>query len=115
MKKLKTSLRNARRRTLLRTIVPGLRRVSKSLLTPSCVTCVEADAQVKKLKSSLEDARRRMGAQSRTLQQHWRRGITMGDTVRLLSDINSIVDTPQRLQKLEEAKASPHREQQLTP
>ena len=48
-----------------------------------------------------------MGAQSRTLQQHWRRGITMGDTVRLLSDINSIVDTPQRLQKLEEAKASP--------
>lgn len=48
-----------------------------------------------------------MGAQSRTLQQHWRRGITMGDTVRLLSDINSIVDTPQKLQKLEEAKASP--------
>ena len=47
-----------------------------------------------------------MGAQSRSLQQHWRRGITMGDTVRLLSDINSIVDTPQRLQKLEEAKAS---------
>ena len=55
---------------------------------------------------SLEDARRRMGAQSRSLQQHWRRGITMGDTVRLLSDIHSIVDTPQRLQKLEEAKAS---------
>ena len=62
--------------------------------------------QVKKLKANLEDARRRMGAQSRSLQQHWRRGITMGDTVRLLSDINSIVDTPQRLQKLEEAKAS---------
>ena len=50
-----------------------------------------------------------MGAQSRTLQQHWRRGITMGDTVRLLSDINSIVDTPQRLQKLEEAKVNPRR------
>ena len=65
---------------------------------------MQARAQVKKLKASLEDARRRMGAQSRTLQQHWRRGITMGDTVRLLSDINSIVDTPQRLQKLEEAK-----------
>ncbi|CAL5223746.1 g6307 [Coccomyxa viridis] len=64
----------------------------------------ESKDQVKKLKASLEDARRRMGAQSRTLQQHWRRGITMGDTVRLLSDINSIVDTPQRLQKLEEAK-----------
>ena len=73
----------------------------------SGVTCMHSFAQVKKLKASLEDARRRMGAQSRTLQQHWRRGITMGDTVRLLSDINSIVDTPQRLQKLEEAKASP--------
>ena len=67
--------------------------------TPAC-------EQVKKLKANLEDARRRMGAQSRSLQQHWRRGITMGDTVRLLSDVNSIVDTPQRLQKLEEAKAS---------
>ena len=67
-----------------------------------------ACAQVKKLKVSLEDARRRMGAQSRSLQQHWRRGITMGDTVRLLSDIHSIVDTPQRLQRLEEAKASLH-------
>jgi hypothetical protein len=67
---------------------------------------VPACKQVKKLKANLEDARRRMGAQSRSLQQHWRRGITMGDTVRLLSDINSIVDTPQRLQKLEEAKAS---------
>ena len=64
-----------------------------------------ACTQVKKLKVSLEDARRRMGAQSRSLQQHWRRGITMGDTVRLLSDIHSIVDTPQRLQRLEEAKA----------
>lgn len=72
------------------------------------LTSTQACAQVKKLKASLEDARRRMGAQSRTLQQHWRRGITMGDTVRLLSDINSIVDTPQRLQKLEEAKVTPH-------
>ena len=68
---------------------------------------MQAYAQVKKLKASLEDARGRMGAQSRTLQQHWRRGITMGDTVRLLSDINSIVDTPQRLQKLEETKVKP--------
>lgn len=61
--------------------------------------------QVEKLRVCLEEARRRLGAQSRSLQQQWRRGITLGDTVRLLSDINAIVDAPQRVQKLEEAKA----------
>lgn len=55
----------------------------------------------------LEEARRRLGAQSRSLQQQWRRGITLSDTVRLLGDVNSISDAPQRVQKLEEAKACP--------
>jgi len=66
---------------------------------------VMAFEQVEKLKVCLEEARRRLGAQSRSLQQQWRRGITLGDTVRLLGDINSISDAPQRVQKLEEAKA----------
>lgn len=66
---------------------------------------VMAFEQVEKLKVCLEEARRRLGAQSRSLQQQWRRGITVGDTVRLLGDINSISDAPQRVQKLEEAKA----------
>ena len=61
--------------------------------------------QVGELRVSLEDARRRLGAQSRDLQQQWRRGVTLGDTVRLLGDINLVVDSPQRVQRLEEAKA----------
>jgi hypothetical protein len=61
--------------------------------------------QVGSLRVSLEDARRRLGAQSRDLQQQWRRGVTLGDTVRLLGDINLVVDSPQRVQRLEEAKA----------
>ena len=60
--------------------------------------------QVEKLRICLEEARRRLGAQSRSLQQQWRRGITLGDTARLLGDVNSISDAPQRVQKLEEAK-----------
>jgi hypothetical protein len=68
-------------------------------------TVASGRAQVEKLRTCLEEARRRLGAQSRSLQQQWRRGVTLGDTVRLLSDINSIVDAPQRVQKLEEAKA----------
>ncbi|BDA48578.1 probable exocyst complex component 4 at N-terminal half [Coccomyxa sp. Obi] len=64
----------------------------------------ESKEQVEKLRICLEEARRRLGAQSRSLQQQWRRGITLGDTVRLLGDVNSISDAPQRVQKLEEAK-----------
>ena len=54
----------------------------------------------------LEGARRRLGAQSSSLQQQWRRGITLGDTVRLLGDIKAVVDAPQRVHKLEETKVS---------
>ena len=68
--------------------------------------CVAPPAhQVDKLRSALEDARRRLGAQSRGLQQQWRRGVTLGDTVRLLGDVSLVVDSPQRVQRLEDAKA----------
>ncbi|KAK9815816.1 hypothetical protein WJX72_010122 [[Myrmecia] bisecta] len=64
----------------------------------------DSKGQVDTLRSSLEDAKRRLGAQSRNLQQQWRRSVTLGDIVRLLTDIQSVVDIPQRVQKLEEAK-----------
>ena len=34
----------------------------------------------------------------------WRRSVTLGDTVRLLADVRSVVDIPEKLQRLEEAK-----------
>ena len=36
----------------------------------------------------------------------WRRSVTLGDTVRLLADVRSVVDIPEKLQRLEEAKVS---------
>ncbi len=86
----------------------------RQLQYPLCWACPGAQGtnlvigfwsiQVEKLRICLEEARRRLGAQSRSLQQQWRRGITLGDTARLLGDVNSISDAPQRVQKLEEAK-----------
>eukprot|EP00891_Asterochloris_glomerata_P001519 jgi/Astpho2/1519/Aster-x0067 len=63
-----------------------------------------AKQHVDTLRVSLEDAKRRLGAQSRNLQQQWRRSVTLGDTVRLLADVRSVVDIPEKLQRLEEAK-----------
>ena len=36
----------------------------------------------------------------------WRRSVTLGDTVRLLADVRSVVDIPEKLQRLEEAKVN---------
>ncbi len=36
----------------------------------------------------------------------WRRSISLGDIVRLLSDARSVVDVPQKLEQLERTKAS---------
>ena len=74
-----------------------MRRITQSACTCAC--------QVDKLRTTLENARRRLGAQSRGMQQQWRRGVTLGDTTRLLGDINQVVDSPQRVQRLEDAKA----------
>ena len=52
----------------------------------------------------LEEARRRLGLEPRSLQQQWRRSVMLGDTVRLLQDAKSVIDAPQRVQCLELAK-----------
>lgn len=52
----------------------------------------------------LEEARRRLGLEPRSLQQQWRRSVMLGDTVRLLQDAKSVIDAPQRVQRLELAK-----------
>lgn len=38
------------------------------------------------------------------MSQQWQRHITLTDTLRLLDDIQLIVDVPQKLQQLEEGK-----------
>ena len=55
----------------------------------------------------LEEARRRLGLEPRSLQQQWRRSVMLGDTVRLLQDAKSVIDAPQRVQRLELAKVLP--------
>ncbi|KAK9861775.1 hypothetical protein WJX84_004517 [Apatococcus fuscideae] len=64
----------------------------------------DAKSQVEILRTSLTEARGRLGSQSRHLQQQWRRSVTLGDIVRLLGDLQSVVGVPARVQELEEAK-----------
>ncbi len=61
--------------------------------------------QVETLRTGLDEARRRLGQEPRSLQQQWRRSVMLGDTVRLLRDVKSVIDAPQRVQRLELAKA----------
>ncbi|KAL3138889.1 hypothetical protein ABBQ32_005714 [Trebouxia sp. C0010 RCD-2024] len=58
-------------------------------------------SHVNTLRTSLQEAKGHLGAQSRNLQQQWRRSITLGDIVRLLADARSVVDVPERLGQLE--------------
>ncbi|KAA6420596.1 MAG: putative exocyst complex component 4-like, partial [Trebouxia sp. A1-2] len=66
----------------------------------------DCKTHVNTLRSSLQEAKGQLGAQSRSLQQQWRRSISLGDIVRLLSDARSVVDVPWRLEQLERTKAS---------
>ncbi|KAL0041964.1 hypothetical protein WJX79_010411 [Trebouxia sp. C0005] len=64
----------------------------------------DCKTHVNTLRSSLQEAKGQLGAQSRSLQQQWRRSISLGDIVRLLSDARSVVDVPWRLEQLERTK-----------
>ncbi|KAK9837523.1 hypothetical protein WJX81_008555 [Elliptochloris bilobata] len=68
------------------------------------VLFTQAKEQVETLRAGLEEARRRLGLEPRSLQQQWRRSVMLGDTVRLLQDAKSVIDAPQRVQRLELAK-----------
>eukprot|EP00884_Botryococcus_braunii_P010678 jgi/Botrbrau1/19611/Bobra.0035s0088.1 len=60
--------------------------------------------QVKSLRTALVTAKRRLGSQSRDLQDQWRRSVMLGDVVRLLTDARAVTDIPARLDALTEAK-----------
>lgn len=90
----------------------------------------DCKTHVNTLRLSLQEAKGQLGAQSRNLQQQvkgklalllnateevnacssdklaiqWRRSISLGDTVRLLADAQSVVDVPVRMEHLERTK-----------
>ncbi|DBA83817.1 TPA: hypothetical protein ACH3X1_006340 [Trebouxia sp. C0004] len=64
----------------------------------------DCKTHVNTLRSSLQEAKGQLGAQSRSLQQQWRRSISLGDIVRLLTDARSVVDVPQKLEQLQRTK-----------
>lgn len=64
----------------------------------------EARIQLETLRRSLESARRRLSAQSRHMVAQYQRDLTLTDTLRLLDDIQSCVDVPARVQRLQENK-----------
>eukprot|EP00873_Tetraselmis_striata_P042467 jgi/Tetstr1/462731/TSEL_007694.t1 len=63
-----------------------------------------AEEEVATLRRALEDSRKRLGAKSRHLQAQWRKNITFSDTIRLLDDIQSIVELPEQIRALEKDK-----------
>lgn len=64
----------------------------------------DTKAQVETVKRNLDDAKRRLGTTSRSMQQQWRRSVTLDETCTLLADVQTLVDIPPRIQKLEEAE-----------
>eukprot|EP00878_Enallax_costatus_P035229 GHUV01039237.1.p1 GENE.GHUV01039237.1~~GHUV01039237.1.p1 ORF type:complete len:191 (+),score=32.53 GHUV01039237.1:1293-1865(+) len=65
----------------------------------------DAKEQVDGLKKALADGSRQLSAQSRTLQQQWRRSLTLEASLKLLDDIQLVADAPGRIETALAAKA----------
>ncbi|KAF6259795.1 hypothetical protein COO60DRAFT_1625953 [Scenedesmus sp. NREL 46B-D3] len=64
----------------------------------------DAKEQVDCLKKGLADAGRQLSAQSRTLQQQWRKTLTLECSLDLLDDIQMVADAPGRIDEALAAK-----------
>eukprot|EP00882_Tetradesmus_deserticola_P017949 GHRQ01019260.1.p1 GENE.GHRQ01019260.1~~GHRQ01019260.1.p1 ORF type:complete len:174 (+),score=32.24 GHRQ01019260.1:247-768(+) len=64
----------------------------------------DAKEQVDGFKKALADAGRQLSAQSRTLQQQWRKTLALESSLNLLDDIQLVADAPGRIDEALAAK-----------
>ncbi|GAX74536.1 hypothetical protein CEUSTIGMA_g1985.t1 [Chlamydomonas eustigma] len=67
----------------------------------------ESKQQVDNLKKAVSEGTRQLGAQSKTLNQQWRRGLSLSSSLNLVNEIRSAVQIPSKVEAAANAKDWP--------